>query len=57
VPVEIRELVIRAVVEDPGGADPAEPRVEHVDRSRERDELVRACVQQVLRVLRRNQER
>lgn len=56
-PVEIRELVIRAVVEDPVGSDPAEPRVDDVGRSRERDELVRACVQQVMRVLRRNQER
>jgi len=56
-PVEIRELVIRAVVEEPGGARPAEPRAGRGDRNSEREDLVRACVEQVMRVLRRNQER
>ncbi len=52
VPIEIRELVIRATVE-PGesrasDAAPAQPR---------RDELVAECVEQVLDVLRRQRER
>ncbi len=56
-PIEIRELVIRAVVEQgkqaPGSnPDPGVPRSDE-----EREALVQACVEQVLRVLRRERER
>jgi len=53
-PVEIRELVIRAVVDDarqPPGTT-SSPAAEN-----ERQALVQACVDETLRVLRRRMER
>jgi len=54
-PVEIKELVIRAVVEPPSGrgAQPSE-----VDTSDSREqEIVQICVREVLRILRMAEER
>ena len=57
-PIEIRELVIRAVVEAeeaqlPEDDGAAVPELAESDR----DPLIQACVEQVLRVLRRERER
>jgi len=53
-PVEIRELIIRAVV-DPRqtGEQPGASAAAEVDR----DALVQACVDETLRILRRERER
>lgn len=52
-PIEIRELVIRAVVEPPRAASDPEG-----DRSdQERAKLVQACVNEVMKALRRAGER
>ncbi len=54
-PVEIKELVIRAVV-DPGHA--AEGPLSEDDTSSSRtQEVVQACVKEVLRILKRSEER
>jgi len=53
VPIEIRELVIRAVA-DAEGARGARPQAA---AGRDEDELVRECVRQVLKVLEQEQER
>jgi hypothetical protein len=55
-PVEIRELVIRAVVEErrPTTAEPQRAN-EHSDN--EREALIQACVRQVMQILRRERER
>lgn len=50
-PVEIRELVIRAVVAP--AADDDEPPPSRIDEAR----LVQRCVDEVLKALRRRQER
>jgi hypothetical protein len=55
-PIEIKELVIRAVVEAPrdGARRPAlDPAADEAARSR----LVEACVREVLKALRRSKER
>ena len=52
-PVEIRELVIRAVV-DPAGSAPAQPQPSPAD---DRARIVEACVRQVMRVLKKREER
>ena len=52
--VEIRELVIRAVADDGRrGADASGPGVS----AAEREAIVEACVREVLRVLKRREER
>lgn len=53
-PVEIKELVIRAIVD----GEPGQPRPHGrpLDRE-EREALVQACVDETLRVLRRRQGR
>jgi hypothetical protein len=48
-PVEIRELVIRVTVDDGGSARPGDGEA--------RAEIVAACVEEVMRVLRRRRER
>ncbi len=54
-PVEIKELVIRAVVADsPTTSGRASTRPEDED---ERQALIEECVRQVLQVLRRTEER
>jgi hypothetical protein len=50
-PIEIRELVIRAVVDEPRGS--ARGQVSGDDRSK----LVQECVDEVLKALRRREER
>ena len=51
-PVQIRELVIRAVVAPPpqGGGTQREP-------AQQQEELVRECVEQVLEILKNQNER
>jgi hypothetical protein len=51
-PIEIRELVIRAVVEPPVNDTASE---EHSEEGRAK--LVQQCVDEVLKVLRRRRER
>ena len=54
-PIEINELVVRAVVEDAPS-----PRREGSDAAggeAEREAIVAACVKEVLRILRRKEER
>ena len=53
-PVEIRELVIRAVVADDANDDTADGRRSGGEVP---DDLVESCVQEVLRVLKRSRER
>ena len=52
-PVEIRELVIRATVSAPRAAETASSETP----DQEREELVTICVEQVLEILRREKER
>ena len=52
-PVEIRELVIRAVVDPQTTAGRPDAPAAEVDR----DALVQACVDETLRILRRERER
>jgi hypothetical protein len=52
-PIEIKELVIRAVVDPRADTDDAEsPRA-----ASDRDALIQACVDETLRILRRAKER
>ena len=58
-PIEIKELVIRAVVDSRPGADPTG---EHggrapLEREASAEEIIQECVRQVLRVLRTERER
>jgi uncharacterized protein DUF5908 len=53
-PVEIRELVIRATV---GAPRATEATTEAEPRERELEEIVALCVEQVLDILRREKER
>jgi hypothetical protein len=52
-PVEIRELVIRATVSAPRAAETPAPDAAGQDA----EDLVAACVEQVLEILRREKER
>jgi hypothetical protein len=53
-PVEIRELIIRATVSKKSGKDLDD---EKETDSEDRDQLVSACVEQVLKILERSKER
>lgn len=54
-PVEIRELVIRAEVNpQPGGGAPAQGRGAGAS---DREQLIRDCVEQVMELLRQKEER
>jgi len=55
-PIEIRELVIRAVVEE-RRTSAAEPQAVSERSDDDREALTQACVEQVLRILRRDGER
>ena len=50
-PIEIKELIIRAVITKEGAAAPAPPPVDDPDA------IVAACVKQVLKILKQAQER
>ena len=52
-PIEIRELIIRAVVEAP----PRQPDVAAAPAEEERARLVQQCVDEVMKALRRQRER
>jgi hypothetical protein len=52
-PVEVRELIIRATVGAPRGAEPGESE----PRERELEDIVATCVAQVLEILRSERER
>ncbi len=54
-PVEIKELIIRAVVES--GAGTGGSTRDQPPPSEEKSALVQACVKEVLRILRKSQER
>ena len=54
-PVEIKELIIRAVVED--DRKPRQDSAQASTTSDERDAIVEACVKQVLRILKKYKER
>ena len=58
-PVEIKELVVRAVAVERGEAAPTggRDRASRGAAEEGRDALVEACVKQVLRILRRSGER
>jgi hypothetical protein len=55
-PIEIRELVIRAVVDERRPTS-AEPQAVNERNDNGREALIQACVQQVMRILRRERER
>ena len=54
-PVEIKELVIRAVVEPQ--ADPGVRRSDDNTSESNQQEIVQRCVREVLRILKRSEER
>jgi len=55
-PVEIRELVIRAVIKD--SQSPYQDIVRGAPQEeQDQTELIETCVKQVLKILKRNQER
>lgn len=54
-PVEINELIIRAVVRQDEALPPAEPDVQQ--GGDEREAIVEACVRQVLQILKKSKER
>jgi len=54
-PVEIKELIIRAVVEQDRESTQSAPGLRTVDD--EKEALLQACVKQVLRILKRSRER
>ncbi len=55
-PVEIRELVIKAVAES-GREESTPPSQDDVQQNQQQSEVVEACVKEVLRILKRTQER
>ena len=55
-PIEIRELVIRATVE-PGGGAGQQKSTGKQEAGKEREELIAECVEQVLEILRKERER
>jgi hypothetical protein len=57
-PIEIRELIIRARVEETSAAIPSRNGSRHSQTSMaEREAIVAACVEQVLKILADKQER
>jgi hypothetical protein len=55
-PVEIRELIIRAVTAAPSQPPEKTPGQDR-DLELEREALIQACVKQVLRILKKKEER
>jgi hypothetical protein len=56
-PIEIKELIIRAVVEQDRESTQDAPSLQTVDDGDEKKALLEACVKQVLKILRRTRER
>lgn len=57
-PVEIRELIIRAVVDErPGGREDRTVPEKAPDEAADREALVEECVRQVLKILKKSGER
>ena len=54
-PVEIRELVIRAVVSDPRKQDVTPKDLQA--SAKEKEAIIEECVRQVLKILKKSQER
>lgn len=54
-PVEIKELIIRAIAEKDQKSAESAPGIQTADD--EKDVIVEACVRQVLRILKRSKER
>lgn len=55
-PLEIRELVIKAVVEE-GKSPQDDPQSGHVMTEEDLEALVQACVEQVLQIIKDKEER
>ncbi len=60
-PVEIRELIIRAVTvrsaDDAEAHAPADERPRHLEPANDTQAIIQECVRQVLRILQQNKER
>jgi hypothetical protein len=56
-PIEIRELVIRAQVEPNGNGAASQAAKADPMAGRRQEDIIRACVEEVLRVLAEKQER
>lgn len=56
-PLEIRELVIRAVVDDSRAGRAPEPENRQGARAIDPDTIIEECVRQVLKILKRSGER
>ena len=58
-PVEIRELVIRATTKEQKDANDSDPRASRLeeDPTESREAIIQECVRQVLRILRKEKER
>jgi len=54
-PVEIKELVLRATVEAPSASE--EPGEGNGSTDEQREEIIAACVREVLRIIERARER
>lgn len=54
-PVEIKELIIRAVVED--DRKPRQDSAQVSTTTDEKEAIIQACVRQVLRILKKHKER
>jgi hypothetical protein len=55
-PVEIRELIIRAIVNDAHERREAQPGQEHKDAA-DTEAIIEECVRQVLKILKKSGER
>jgi hypothetical protein len=55
-PVEIRELIIRAVVNDANEKREAKPDLEHKSAA-DQEAIIEECVRQVLKILKKSGER
>ena len=60
-PVEIRELIIRAVAtsqaDDTEAQEEREERLRQLERAHDTQAIIQECVRQVLRILQQNKER
>ena len=56
-PIEIRELIIRAEVDDQSEPDPSENQQGVIRRAVDREAIIEECVQRVLAILEKEKER